>query len=52
MERHFLRSYMQHVVQVCHRHGAQATGGMAPAVLPPGTQGPELREKLVEAVKT
>ncbi|KAJ9573471.1 hypothetical protein L9F63_009131 [Diploptera punctata] len=34
MERHFLKCYMQLVVQTCHRRGAHATGGMAALLLP------------------
>lgn len=29
MKRHFLKKYMELVVQVCHSRGAHATGGMA-----------------------
>ncbi|XP_074650895.1 malate synthase-like [Tubulanus polymorphus] len=29
MDRHFLKSYMDLVIQVCHKHGAHVTGGMA-----------------------
>jgi malate synthase len=29
MDRHFLRSYSQLLIQTCHRRGAQAMGGMA-----------------------
>jgi malate synthase len=29
MEAPFLRAYVTHVIQVCHRHGAYAMGGMA-----------------------
>ncbi|KAM3613346.1 uncharacterized protein V6R79_024529 [Siganus canaliculatus] len=34
MEKHFLRSYMDLLVQTCHRRGALATGGMAAVLLP------------------
>ncbi|KAK5865297.1 hypothetical protein PBY51_016472 [Eleginops maclovinus] len=34
MEKRFLRSYMQLLVQTCHRRGALATGGMAAPLLP------------------
>ncbi|GBP40887.1 Malate synthase [Eumeta japonica] len=37
MERHFLKSYLQLVVKTCHARGAPATGGMAAAVIAPGT---------------
>ncbi|KAK7075803.1 Malate synthase [Halocaridina rubra] len=33
MQRHFLRSYMDLVIHVCHKHGAHATGGMAATIL-------------------
>lgn len=29
MQRHFLKKYMELVIQTCHRRGAHATGGMA-----------------------
>ncbi|XP_039607596.1 malate synthase-like isoform X2 [Polypterus senegalus] len=34
MEKPFLRSYMELLVQTCHRRGALATGGMTAAILP------------------
>ncbi|XP_041653784.1 malate synthase-like isoform X2 [Cheilinus undulatus] len=34
MEKRFLRSYMDLLVQTCHRRGALATGGMAAMLLP------------------
>ncbi|XP_063046585.1 malate synthase-like [Engraulis encrasicolus] len=37
MEKRFLRSYMDLLVQTCHRRGALATGGMAALLLPPDT---------------
>ncbi|XP_060740928.1 malate synthase-like isoform X2 [Tachysurus vachellii] len=37
MEKRFLRSYMELLVQTCHRRGALATGGMAALLLPPQT---------------
>lgn len=33
MQRHFLRSYMDLVIHICHKHGAHATGGMAATIL-------------------
>uniref|UniRef100_A0A3B3TRK3 malate synthase n=1 Tax=Poecilia latipinna TaxID=48699 RepID=A0A3B3TRK3_9TELE len=36
MEKRFLRSYMDLLVQTCHRRGALATGGMAASLLPHG----------------
>lgn len=38
MEKRFLRSYMDLLVQTCHRRGALATGGMAALLLPQDTQ--------------
>lgn len=37
MEKRFLRSYMDLLVQTCHRRGALATGGMAAPLLPQDT---------------
>ncbi|XP_033829380.1 malate synthase-like [Periophthalmus magnuspinnatus] len=37
MEKRFLRSYMDLLVQTCHRRGALATGGMAALLLPRDT---------------
>lgn len=37
MEKRFLRSYMELLVQTCHRRGAPATGGMAALLLPTHT---------------
>lgn len=34
MDRHFLKSYMDLVVQTCHQRGCHATGGMAALLLP------------------
>ncbi|CAG5993681.1 unnamed protein product [Menidia menidia] len=36
MEKRFLHSYMDLLVQTCHRRGALATGGMAALLLPQG----------------
>lgn len=38
MEKRFLQSYMDLLVQTCHRRGALATGGMAALLLPQDTQ--------------
>ncbi|OWF46599.1 uncharacterized protein LOC110455515 [Mizuhopecten yessoensis] len=37
MDRHFLKSYMDLVVETCHRRGCPATGGMAASLLPNST---------------
>ncbi|KAG7202300.1 hypothetical protein KM043_018632 [Ampulex compressa] len=34
MNKHFLKKYMQLVIQTCHKRGAHATGGMAADLLP------------------
>ncbi|XP_071314745.1 malate synthase-like isoform X2 [Trachinotus anak] len=44
MEKRFLRSYMDLLVQTCHRRGALATGGMAALLLP--------QDQLHESYKT
>ncbi|KAK2182485.1 hypothetical protein NP493_351g03026 [Ridgeia piscesae] len=36
MDKHFLKSYMDLVIQTCHGHGALATGGMSALLLPSG----------------
>ncbi|ELU08087.1 hypothetical protein CAPTEDRAFT_90017, partial [Capitella teleta] len=48
MEKHFLSSYMDLVVQTCHRRGAHATGGMAAALLPPAKGGQEARDNVLQ----
>lgn len=47
MQRHFLRSYMDLVIQTCHRRGAHATGGMAATILE--SQDPNVITKITEA---
>ncbi|XP_015249964.1 PREDICTED: malate synthase-like [Cyprinodon variegatus] len=53
MEKRFLRSYMDLLVQTCHRRGALATGGMAALLLPPSHQEDSYRRVLasVERLK-
>ncbi|XP_068135792.1 uncharacterized protein [Hyperolius riggenbachi] len=41
MEKRFLKSYMDLLVQTCHRRGALATGGMAALLLPQDKQSDE-----------
>ena len=36
MDKHFLKSYMDLVIQTCHKRGALATGGMSALLLPSG----------------
>ncbi|CAL8082887.1 unnamed protein product [Orchesella dallaii] len=33
MEKHFIKSYINHVIKTCHQHGAPATSGMAALTL-------------------
>lgn len=47
MDQHFLRSYMSLVVSTCHKRGAPATGGMAAAMLKPGTDGNDKESKSI-----
>ncbi|XP_072519289.1 malate synthase-like, partial [Salminus brasiliensis] len=49
MEKRFLRSYMDLLVQTCHRRGALATGGMAALLLPRDKQS-DLYKTVVTAV--
>uniref|UniRef100_A0A674MFZ4 malate synthase n=1 Tax=Takifugu rubripes TaxID=31033 RepID=A0A674MFZ4_TAKRU len=46
MEKRFLRSYMDLLVQTCHRRGALATGGMAALLLPQNTHSDSYRRVL------
>ncbi|XP_069487188.1 malate synthase-like [Ambystoma mexicanum] len=50
MEKRFLKSYMDLLVQTCHRRGAPATGGMA-ALLLPGDRESEEYERVLATVK-
>lgn len=45
MDLHFLNSYMKLVVSTCHTRGAPATGGMAAAMLRPGSDGTDRESK-------
>ncbi|CAH4034953.1 malate synthase-like [Pieris brassicae] len=47
MDRRFLKSYMQLVVNTCHLRGAPATGGMAAAMLKPGSIGTDNSSKSI-----
>ena len=49
MEREFLKSYMKKVIEVCHRHGALATGGMAAQILADGQDPTDLAEAVCAA---
>ncbi|XP_071127457.1 malate synthase-like [Mytilus edulis] len=51
MDRHFLKSYMDLVVKICHSHGAHATGGMAAPILPNGTTSGTVFKQIVDKVK-
>ncbi|KAJ1217047.1 hypothetical protein NDU88_004642 [Pleurodeles waltl] len=50
MEKRFLKSYMDLLVQTCHRRGAPATGGMA-ALLLPEKKDSEAHERVLGTVK-
>ncbi|KFB43957.1 AGAP005342-PA-like protein [Anopheles sinensis] len=48
----FLRNYMRLLINICHKRGALATGGMAAKVLPFGKEKPvQSDEEIIEAVK-
>ncbi|XP_068180987.1 malate synthase-like [Antennarius striatus] len=51
MEKRFLRSYMDLLVQTCHRRGALATGGMAALLLPPDPLSDAHREVLATVTR-
>ncbi|KAM5194473.1 uncharacterized protein ACMZJ9_022956 [Mantella aurantiaca] len=50
MEKRFLKSYMDLLVQTCHRRGALATGGMAALLLPEDKESEEY-DNVMAAVK-
>jgi malate synthase len=45
----FMRAYAQRLVQICHRHGAHAIGGMAAFI--PSRRDPEVNERAMARVK-
>ncbi|XP_039748211.1 malate synthase-like isoform X2 [Pararge aegeria] len=47
MDKKFLNSYMKLVVNTCHERGALATGGMAAAMLKPGSDGADDKSKAI-----
>ena len=49
MERHFLKSYVELLIQTCHRRGIHAMGGMAAQI--PIKNNPEANEKALEKVR-
>lgn len=51
MEKRFLRSYMELLVQTCHRRGALATGGMAALLLPQDPHGDAHRRVLATVTR-
>ncbi|XP_059202796.1 malate synthase-like [Centropristis striata] len=51
MEKRFLRSYMDLLVQTCHRRGALATGGMAALLLPQDPQSDSYRRVLATVTR-
>uniref|UniRef100_A0A8C9VGU3 malate synthase n=1 Tax=Scleropages formosus TaxID=113540 RepID=A0A8C9VGU3_SCLFO len=52
MEKRFLRSYMDLLVQTCHRRGALATGGMAALLLPREKDGALYRSVLAAVTRS
>uniref|UniRef100_A0A3B3SST7 malate synthase n=1 Tax=Paramormyrops kingsleyae TaxID=1676925 RepID=A0A3B3SST7_9TELE len=50
MEKRFLKSYMDLLVQTCHRRGALATGGMAAQLLPPQGKDSALYRRVLATV--
>ncbi|XP_048826452.1 malate synthase-like [Brienomyrus brachyistius] len=51
MEKRFLKSYMDLLVQTCHRRGALATGGMAAQLLPQGKDSAPYRRVLATVTR-
>ncbi|XP_010900571.5 malate synthase-like [Esox lucius] len=51
MQKLFLRSYMDLLVQTCHRRGALATGGMAALLLPGDRDSAPYREALASVTR-
>ena len=49
MERHFLKSYVDLLIQTCHRRGIHAMGGMAAQI--PIKNDPEANERALEKVR-
>jgi malate synthase len=49
MERHFLNSYVQLLIETCHRRGIHAMGGMAAQI--PIKNDPEANERALEKVR-
>jgi malate synthase len=49
MERHFMKSYVDLLIETCHRRGAHAMGGMAAYI--PVRNNPEANERALEAVR-
>lgn len=47
----FLSAYMKLLINVCHRRGALATGGMAAQILPPGKGTCQKSLEIIELVK-
>jgi malate synthase len=49
MDKHFLKSYVDRLIQTCHRRGIHAMGGMAAQI--PIKNDPEANEKALEKVR-
>ncbi|XP_053687672.1 malate synthase-like [Sabethes cyaneus] len=47
----FLRNYMKLLINVCHKRGALATGGMAAKILPPGKSAGNMVDDIIDSVK-
>lgn len=50
VEEKFLRSYIQLVVEICHKRGAHATAGMTANLVPMDARNSELYDKVVKNV--
>ena len=49
MEKHFLKSYVERLIRICHRRGIHAMGGMAAQI--PIRNDPAANEKAIEKVR-
>src|SRR5205085_5646400 len=49
MERHFLKSYVELLIQTCHRRGIHAMGGMAAQI--PIKNNPEANDRALDKVR-
>uniref|UniRef100_A0A8C5LZS6 malate synthase n=1 Tax=Leptobrachium leishanense TaxID=445787 RepID=A0A8C5LZS6_9ANUR len=51
MEKHFLKSYMDLLIQTCHSRGALATGGMAAILLPENKESEEYHNAMATVTR-